>query len=155
MNWIEARLKPGRHPSELYEYLDGDCLSFHHFWDEPWWEGAYVVRVWNPGPDPALCDAVDHVVDWNEEPDEELYGEQWPDVSAFFMAGSALAPLPPFEQRKLIHCLLNAQGMSWADEWRFHLRYVWRIPLLSIRWKLYLRRRWERECGPPVKEGEA
>lgn len=152
MSWSEARLKPDHHPSEVYDYLDGWSGSYHHFWDEPWWEDAYVVRVLSPLRDLEKCEAVDHVVRWNEEPDEELYGEDWPAVQMFFTAASALAPTDTFTQRKLVHCFLNTQALSWGDEIRFHLSEARSRITLMIRWKLYLRRRWERECGAPVKE---
>lgn len=143
--WIEARLKPGRHPQEVYDYLDY-CPLYHHFWDEPWWPDAYVVRLLAPLGDYGIdrCGAVDHFVEWDATPDEELYGEDWGRVRDFFHAASALGEQSSWKRRKLVHCFLNSQGMSVWDEFCFAVRMAWQRATITIRWKLYLERQWKK-----------
>ena len=142
--WIEARLKPGHTPQEVYDYLDY-CPLYHHFWDEPWWPGAYVVRLLAPLGDYGLgdCDAVDNFIEWDASPDEELYGDSWREVRDFFHSASKLGPVSAFERRKLVHCFLNSQGMGGWDEFKFHARMVWQRATIRLRWRLYLGRRWK------------
>jgi hypothetical protein len=150
--WVEARLKAGRKPTEVYEYMESWLGLHHHFWDEPWWPDAYVVRVHGPLKDLAKCDAVDHLVVWDEEPDGTLYGESWIRVARFFEAAADLGEVSTAERHKLVHCFLNSQGMSWTDELRFFFRGIKGRISMAIRWNLYLRRKWEKEVGAPVKE---
>lgn len=142
----EARLKPGHHPSELYDWLvaeglmaDRTSVHFHHFWDEPWWPGAYVVRLSAAG-DIAPCEAVDHVVAWDSKPDADLYGDRWPYVQQLFQGASNLAPLEGWNLYKLIHCVLNAQGMSVRQEAAMMTRFVWGRMTIGIRWRIEQRR---------------
>ena len=144
--WYEARLKPGLHPYAVYRWLGPQHLhDHHHFWDEPWWPGAYVVRLWSPTSALDGCPAVDHVVEWDATPDEQLYGTDWGYVRQLFQAASDLSPLEYPETEKLVHCVLNAQGMTERDEARFVARFLWHRLTIKLRWRLYLRRRYERE----------
>lgn len=148
MTWYEARLKPAADPQALYQALREWPVRSHHFWDEPWWPGAYVVRV-NVRRDRGLVDLlesrsdVDHVVPWDVTPDAEFYGETWPHVRDLFETASMLADVDDATATRLLHCFLNARGMSERDEAKWALRFAWGRLTIKLRWKLYLRRRWE------------
>lgn len=144
MTWIEARLNQGSEPSELYDSLSRRPTEFHHFWDEPWWPGAYVIRLRGITRAQAeRCPAVHHTVRWDSAPDEEAYGDDWRAARQLFELGSTLS-LAEDRRAKFVHCFLNAHGMSRWAEVRWALHYAWRSALLPLRWRLYLRRRWER-----------
>lgn len=140
LKWVELRLKPDRHPSEVYEVID-TRRTHHHFWDEPWWPGAYVVRLHGEAPQ---HEAIDHWEPWDETPDAEHYGRGFGPAMRFFQAGSDMASIE-HRPSQLIHCYLNAQGFSRWQEVRWAVAYAWRSAWLPLRWRLYLRRRWERE----------
>lgn len=147
--WYEVRLVKGATPTDFYEQLAEWPWSAHHFWNEPWWPRAYVIRILtDERPDGPL---IDHVVKWDDAPDAEYFGQYWPWAQRFFEASSILAGGTPSQLSKLTHCLANAHGVDGWAEIRWHLRIVARMLLMSVRWKLYLRRRWERDVGPPVK----
>lgn len=150
MTWYEVRLKPGADPQALYADMSQWPARFHHFWDEPWWPGAYVVRVNVRRNLPALLegrDDVDHVVEWDATPDAEFYGAHWAHVRDLFETASLLASVDEQTATRLLHCFLNARGMSEREEARWALRFVWGRITIKLRWRLYLRRRWEREQG--------
>ena len=146
MNWYEVRLRKGVNPTSYVEFLPGDkVLMFHHFWDEPWWRDAYVVRIaLDDDTDVCLDDypGSDHIVPWDSTEDEALYGPLWPYVCEFFRASSVTAGSDL--SLKLVHCLLNAHGMSERDEAKFAGRLLWNRLTIKLRWKLHLKRRWER-----------
>lgn len=142
MIWREVRLEQGAEPSPFYSalpYRTGEIELFHHFWDEPWWPGAYVIRVLSerhveleglPG--------VDHVAAWDEGPDEELFGETWPYVRKLFWLSSAISNTKDDRfTLKLVHCILNARGMSEWDEAKFAVRLFWNR--LTIKPRLWWR----------------
>ena len=147
MKWREARIKADAHPVDLYDWLDENEVEFgrvHQFWDEPWWPGAFVVRI-ETDTDLTECDAVDNAEPWDWKPDAEHFGERFDTAMSFFQASTALN-LPNFRgQNKMVHCFLNAQGMSRWDEFKFAVRYAWGTATLPIRWRLYMKRRYERE----------
>lgn len=129
--WYEASLAHGAKPGPVYSAVGCLAERVHHFWDEPWHPGRYVVRVQAADPSVrwTLFDApgVGAVREWDATPDEELYGEEWGDVSRFFDAGSRLAEsnLTDWYARKLVHCLLNQRGMSEWQEGLWALRFAW------------------------------
>lgn len=142
MSWVEVRMKPGRHPSELTLRLESTL--HHHFQQEPWWPDGYVVRILDGPPLAELeaHDAVDHAVPWDARPDEELYGADWPRVAALFQAGSEIRPgLTDDEAAKLAHCLLNALGLDYKRE--THLLGWWYRKRLASP----IRRRWQHARG--------
>lgn len=140
MSWAEARLHPGCTPADLYGWLDERPGWTHHFWDEPWWPGAYVVRLDRTQADVGECPAVSHLAFWDERPDQALYGEFWIDAIEFFEAGSILSLKEnDWERGKFVHCYLNAQGMSVRDEFWFALKFAW--GRLTLRPRLWWRRR--------------
>jgi hypothetical protein len=146
VTWHEVRLAAGSDPTAFYRAIPtGSIDLFHHFWDEPWWPGAYVVRVLGGDPDVlATYPGADHVVPWDVEPDERLFGDLWPYVAQFFWASSAISnSTDPKLTIKLVHCILNARGMSERDEARFAAGLLWNRLTIKLRWRLYLRRRWE------------
>ena len=139
--WVEVRLVIGADIAAFYESVGGQPDGSHHFWDEPWWPGGWVVRV--PGGD---VDAwrvpsshVDHVIVWDASRDERLFGAGWPAVQRLLSAASALTPgvlrLERESQEqflsKLIHCLCNAQGFSYVDEAELFARMAERMREVS------------------------
>ncbi len=160
--WVEARLKHGENPIRLYGSFDrltadtSPALLYHHFWDEPWWEGRFVVRFqgrrglaewnakvlidWLEG-----CPEVDHVVRWDATPDEQHYGEAWISVARFFQVSSQLACTGLRANGQLVHCFLNARGATPLEEARFGWWFTRERLSIMWRWPLYLRRRWEAE----------
>jgi hypothetical protein len=155
--WYEVRLRPEVSLGAFYDsFTEQDAeaiVSRHHFWDEPWWENAYVVRF-QVSETLALEDRpdVDHVVTWDAGPDEEQYGGAWKAVSMFFHTSSSIACVgsgnakdDEWLRRRMVHCFLNAQGMSQLDEARFHARALWGRLTIGIRWNLYLRHQWKRQ----------
>jgi hypothetical protein len=123
--WTEVRLARLSSPADFYAWLDdhGSVDHLHHFWDEPWWPSAFVVRLLNyEGSDLAECQAVDHQVTWDVTEDEELYGDTWPLVKDLFQAQSRLAAEGEslWTSRKLVHCFLNSRGYDNFDEFKFH-----------------------------------
>lgn len=146
-DWFEARIKRGRQPSDLYVHLNEDPQPerAHHFSDEPWWPGAFVVRVKGVDRDRILaCDAVDHVVSWDATPDEDKYATAWPQMEAFFQCCSALAYAEEDWSLMMVHCLLNARGLGPKEEARFGCRLWWNRTKMRAKWRLYARRRHER-----------
>ena len=147
MTWIEVHLDAGCEPRELYEWLGEHGMhvaSVHHFWDEPWNPGAFVVRLKDLDGDwreVEGCAFVAGVYSWDSAPDETLYGAGWPYVQEFFKAGSILGtgdPAPDhFWHVKLVHCYLNAQGMGEYQEARWAWRFMWnRLTIRPrIRWR--------------------
>jgi hypothetical protein len=148
MNWYEVRFRSDGNLDAFYAAIPrGSIESFHHFWDEPWWPGAYVIRIKTDDPAPlSTYPGVDHVVPWDVSEDERLYGEQWPYVEIFFWASSAISTSRDLgSTSKIVHCVLNARGMSERDEAKFAVRFLWDRLTVKLRWRLYLRRRWERQ----------
>lgn len=137
MSWVEAQLRPGVQPAEFYfdmaEKINADSEEglvplMHHFYDEPWWPGAYVVRV--RLTDGAVtqaaveeCGAVEQAVPWDPAPDQEVYGDFFGWATRFFEAGSLLS-LSNISQGKLVHCYLNAQGLNVRQEFVWALRFA-------------------------------
>lgn len=151
--WYEVRLLKSAELYEFYESIQADetIETFHHFWNEPWWPGAYVVRVRAHNAD-HLKRAVgaDHIVPWDVSDDEAFFRDLWPHVMRFFEHSSAIAASndPDLKRdamlEKLIHCLLNAHGMDVPDERRWARSFLWGRMTIKLRWRLYGRRRWER-----------
>ena len=145
MNWYELRLRPDADPAEIYSVVP-DGVIYHHFWDEPWWPHAYVVRVCTDDTSWfADLAAVDHFEPWDASQDAELFGPAWPNVSAFFMVASSISNQDPRMVHKLVHCMLNARGMSELDEAKFAASFLWGRLTIKLKWRLYLRRRWLRK----------
>lgn len=148
MSWIEARLTEGATPADLYNWLPRQPQSAHHFWDEPWWPGAFVVRLRGPRASTVeRCPLVEEVVEWDPAPDQDYFRDEWKAAEAFFAASSALPLKPLGGTGKYLHCFLNARGMSTWQEAKFAFRFGWNRLTIPFRWRLYLRRRWEREQG--------
>lgn len=141
--WIEVRLPPEADLASV-AYLTlrvrPHGTSAHAFQSEPWHPGGYVLRVEEPTDD--LREAIEEkfpdgeIVEWDSSPDEELFGEKWPEVRSFFHASTALGEIDEFTTRKLVHCFLNTRGLTWNDEIRFHLAEAWKRIRLSIEIKL-------------------
>lgn len=136
MRWIEVRLRP-EFTVESAASIGSTLLpfharSYHAFQAEPWHPGGYVLRIEAPTPYAEnLVSDYGEVVEWDPSPDEEQYGVGWPIAREFFLISTALGDLPDSTTRKLVHCFLNARGLSWTDEIRFHLREAYsRIRLL-------------------------
>jgi hypothetical protein len=147
MTWYEFRLKRGVSPFDFYASIRGvDHGLVHHFWDEPWWPKAYVVRVQTEDISPFEGNpCADHFEPWDASPDENAFGWCWPYVANVFNESSMLADQDEAMTSKLVHCMLNARGMSEWDEARFAARFLWQRLTIKLRWRLYLRRRWERQ----------
>lgn len=140
-HWYEVRLARGAEPDRFYAAMLLDKVaSFHHFYDEPWWPGAYVIRVLTTnGRELAQLPDVDHAALWDSRPDEQQYGDDWPWVADLFQASSALADnRDPLRTLKLVHCLLNARGMTERDEAKFAAHLLWnRLTIRArLRWPL-------------------
>lgn len=152
-DWIEARIRAGHSPGDLYNWMSNGHQPphAHHFIGEPWWEDKWVVRMRGADRERVEeCSAVDHVVTFDPSQDEAMYGEYWPWAQQYFEASAMLFQLDERYAEKFVHCYLNARGMTHWQEARFMLRFAWRRATIGIRWRLYIRRRWEREQGPPV-----
>lgn len=146
--WFELRLGYGVDPHDVHVQL-GDLGRPHHFWDEPWWPDRYVMRVesfWWTADGLRGIRGVEHVDAWDHAPDETHYGDDWPAVRDLFHTASMLARVDERTATRLVHCLLNARGMSERDEARWALSFAWGRLTIKLRWRLYLRRRWEREA---------
>lgn len=148
--WYEVRMREGALPDLVYHALNGNTdavMSYHHFWDEPWWPNRYVVRIEAVRGGALLRDAiadihgVDHVTDWDPTSDEAAYGNNWPWVRYFFYA--SVGAQGNFGMKaKMVHCYLNSQGMGpWSEAW-FALRFAFNRMTIGLRWRLYLRRQW-------------
>jgi hypothetical protein len=145
--WYEFRLKRGVSPFDFYAAIHSlQYKRVHHFWDEPWWPKAYVVRVetddvysFEDNPH------VDHFAPWDVSADEQAYGWCWPYVSRIFHDSSLLADVDEAVAHRLVHCMLNARGMSEWDEAKFAARFFWDRLTVKLRWRLYLKRQWERQ----------
>jgi hypothetical protein len=142
MVWHEVRLRPDADLREFYKAIPVGSLSlYHHFWDEPWWPNAYVVRVASEDADAYRSyPGVDHVVPWDASEDEAAYTAQWwPYVAEFFCLSSIIAAGGRSESldMKLVHCFLNARGLSEWDEAKFAARLFWnRITIKPrLRWR--------------------
>jgi hypothetical protein len=144
--WVEIQLTHDTVPGELYEVFGANKLlpkSFHHFWDEPWHPGRYVVRVLPLTEDrlklsrivraAMTAGIVETWCQWDASPDEILFGAEWRVVCGFFNAGSAVT-WAPGTQRKLVHCFLNAQGLSVREEFFFALRFAWDRLRIGMGW---------------------
>lgn len=156
MEWLEVHLDAGVKPADFYQWLNDRQIvveRVHHFWDEPWNPGAYVVRVESYFRDVRWY-RNGRVFAWDAEPDRQLYGEKFDAAMAFFQAGSTLVP-SKWETGKLVHCFLNAQGMSWTGEVRWHLRQAYRRLKFMVQLKLYLGRRLERQAREAEVERKA
>lgn len=127
MTWVEARLKPDAEPRDLYDWLEETPEAFHHFWDEPWHPGAYVVRIFGGPAELGDCPAISYLALWDHRPDVQLYGEKrawW--AFQLFEAGSMLSLEDDrWERGKFVHCFLNSHGMSVRDEFFWALRFAW------------------------------
>jgi hypothetical protein len=154
MRWYELRLTPGLHVGDFYQRASElwPCEQLHHFWDEPWWPDAYIVRINTDASAPFLASlsGVSECVLWDSSEDEQAFGPAWDSVAYFFHASSMLANQDPRMALKLVHCFLNARGMSERDEARFAARLLWNRLTIKLRWRLYLRRRWEDQQRPGV-----
>jgi hypothetical protein len=136
--WVEARLNPGAVPEEVYRWAGTGAIDlYHHFWDEPWWPGAYVIRMEGVNrSDIEECPSISHLQLWDEGPDRRLYGNYLPWVFGFFQEGSVLSEVirhDPAHQEKMVHCFLNAQGMSVLGEAWFALRFALRRVRMQFR----------------------
>ncbi len=154
--WVEVRLREGAIPSLVYDGLErvvpDHGLLFHHFWDEPWWEGRYVVRLecgqWSRRTVEnwlSSIDGINHVAVWDATPDEQHYGDDWPLVAEFFKVSSLLAATGKPSNGQLVHCFLNAQGISPLREALFASRFARGRLSIMWRWPFYLKRRWVAE----------
>jgi hypothetical protein len=117
--WIEIKAAPGDLRRVRARAQASGATSVHHFFWEPWHPKGIVVRVENPG---ITGD------EWNAGQDEHLYGNAWPEVKAFFHAGSGVALVvegDEWKQRKMVHCLLNSWGMTAEQELRFALKFAY------------------------------
>lgn len=150
--WYEARLVRGAHPMVLGGEVRCRAQQLHHFWDEPWHPGRYVVRIKVAGRMRgelaeilAEHSAVEAFGEWDATPDERLYGELWPTAASFFTAASTVASVAPpgaLLHVKLVHCYLNAQGLSPAQEARWALAFAWnRLRMVAAVARHNLRRR--------------
>lgn len=131
--WVELRLGYGEHPRDLYAAWEDDRLvphglPPHHFWDEPWWPGRYVVRATVYLDRRLITDqpGVDHWVYWADSPgsedgDREAYGKDFEAAMKFFAASSHLERA---SKTKLVHCFLNARQMSQGAEMRWALLFA-------------------------------
>jgi hypothetical protein len=146
-DWVECWLRPGTEPKDIYDWLgraEGAPDHVHHFWNEPWWPGGWVVRVRGSNADLNRHPGVVEVIQWDDEPDERLYGEQWWDwVQGFFEASSVIAARK--EDRlntKLIHCYLNARGLSVWQEAKWALGFFWNRVTINwrLRWRYWMGR---------------
>lgn len=149
MKWFEFHLEQGADMGDFYDALRESTLLYrrrHHFFNEPWNPGAFVVRVetevWSS--DAWLIPGVKNIYEWDAAPDEALYGPKFDLAMEFFEAGSRLNP-SPWEREKFVHCFLNAQGMSWGDEVRFHLRVAYKRVKLMVLWKPVYERRFREQ----------
>lgn len=114
--WIEAHAKDKEALRDVYALADAEgCASIHHF-SEPWYHDGWVVRILPASPETfcAITAALpDQYVIWDETKDEGLFGDDWPQVRAFFEAASRVALVSErgdWNHRKLIHCALNSWG---------------------------------------------
>lgn len=93
-------------------------------------------------------DGVAECVLWDATEDEQAFGPAWHSAACFFHVSSMLANQDERMALKLVHCFLNARGMSERDEARFAARLLWNRLTIRLRWRLYLRRRWEKARMP-------
>lgn len=146
MSWVELHLEPDADLIDVYTAVrdgapDGGVINSHHFWDEPWNPGAFVIRLETEpgGLADALLEAVSERVDvrevvpWDSAPDAEMYGGYWPHVRDWFhlssvINSSLLRDAPPAARAswsaKLIHCFLNQQQLSPWGEAKFLARFA-------------------------------
>ncbi len=141
-NWKEVHLRRGADLRATYEELfllhrDEIGPGLHHFWDEPWNPGAFVIRVQGvPMQDLAALPGVKTVLPWEgEQADRDLYGDWFDPAMRFFSASSEMALAPPLAG-KMVHCYLNQSQFSWWDEVWFHLREARDRIRLIIVWKV-------------------
>ncbi len=156
--WYEVALAEGQQPWDFYRLCSdlGDSVSSaHHFSNEPWHPGGFVVR--------ALCDkealaqirsygGAEWVRPWEgEQADRDLYGNYFDWVMKFFEASSMLAYIgqTPKERRwftsKLVHCVFNARGMNRWQEFKWGLRFAWGSAVVNLRiawWRLTRGKEW-------------
>jgi len=121
--WFEVRMQQDAKPDPFYAAM-GEVNRFHHFFNEPWWPGRYIIRL---DTDDHTIDSLERlpgaeeVMEWDPSDDEELFGVGWDWVCEFLQASSCLAAMN--ERRdmtgKLLHCFLNARGMNIHDEIAF------------------------------------
>jgi hypothetical protein len=113
-------------PRDLYLELANDGpRRIHHFWDEPWWRGAFVVRVLGVDQERIeKYESVEMAAPWDATPDAELYGTYWGWAQQFFEAGSMLSQ-GKGDRSKFVHCFLNSYGMSVRQEFFWALRFAW------------------------------
>lgn len=133
--WLEINSPTHRTTAAVYAAAsEHDAQSIHRF-SEPWYEDGSVIRVL---ADQENLDKIAEAATaagaephpWDATPDEQLYGDHWPQVRAFFEAASRLALARPQVQgvgldwldRKMIHCALNSWGYEVRDERDFARR---------------------------------
>jgi len=148
VRWVEVYLERGAAPEQFYDARSGEDerrpYMAHHFWDEPWHPGAYVIRIADLDdegfPDFTELPVVAEVREWDAGPDEAVYGDWAFWAFQFFQSGSMLSvgwPKGSRMQAKFVHCFLNSHGMSELDEFRWALRFAWnRLTIRPrIRWR--------------------
>lgn len=151
-SWYELGLARDANLRETYESLSElGVKRVHHFGNEPWHPGRWVVRVEvEDQADEFLetvtaWDAVDVAGPWTREQDDrDLYGSYFDWAMDFFQASSMLATAgeTPEEvtanSHKLVHCVLNAHGQSDTK---------WALKHLIGRARLMVRLSWHRLLG--------
>lgn len=152
-SWYELALDYGADPSAIYEAFlrtPGLVLTFHHFGDEPWHPGRWVVRAQvAPRRDVEFMDILDDldgIIDvglWSRvEDDRRLYGDYFTFAMQFFQTSSLLACNPNGAMTsKFVHCVLNAHGVG---DLGWGVRYVLRRIRLQfwLAWQSILGRKW-------------
>lgn len=148
--WFELVLNAGSDPWDIYRDIARDAepkpgtegvKRLHHFGNEPWAAGRWVVRLEVENPDAEFGEwvdnhsAVERYGPWEgEQADRDLYGPMFDVAMDYFQASSTFAArAQSIAQRewmrdKLIHCTLNAHG---GGDSRWALRYLW------DRWRLF------------------
>lgn len=135
--WYEARLDWEADPRSIYSLEEElQLISYHHFGNEPWWPGRWVVRV-RVSIDRAEeayariagLPAVVELVPWFGVEDEQvLWGHAFESAMAVFYGASRTAALSStkkiqnWNRDKFIHCILNLNG---GGDFRWALRFAW------------------------------
>lgn len=155
--WYEVRILCS--PGSFYAWMntglpEGSVLMYHHFY-EPWHPDGPVVRLLVAGGMVLEVEGrlryqevVAGVERWGrEQADRDLYSvddgeaaDEWFALAmSFFEASSAFVghPKAKYMDIKLLHCFLNARGMSRKKEVRWALRYAWTT--LTVEPRLWLR----------------
>lgn len=140
------------------EYPEEVVLMWHHFY-EPWHRKGPVVRLLLAAD--YAADITKRLDEWEwtvgvepwerEEDDVDHFGEEWFQFAMMFFQASSMFvghPKADYMTVKLIHCFLNARGMTRKQEIRWALKYAWRSATLEpkLRWRAWRtgRKWWER-----------